>query len=452
MTMPIDQLKSMFEEPGVPEDQTREMINSMDHFEIARLLHQLGADEKVLIFQYIDDDVKRQELLYETDQESRKEISDALGTDFIAPFLQDMPKDEAADILQEHEPEVQEKILEQMVPDEAQTLKNLIRYEEQTAGGMMTPHYNRIDPDDMASEILTKMIRNPSKDSVNDFFVVGSDNKLVGFFSLQDLLNVLPNARAISIIREETPKVLLDESCEKIANLMDHEHLSAVPVVDEQNIIHGIVTFDDVFRALRQTTDDEIYTMVGATETDPFAKRTSRKIAARAPWLFATFVGGMISAFVLKSFEISISEFTAVIFFIPFVLGLAGNVGIQGATVIVRGLATGDIQSDNLTRVLRSEVKVGLLNGIIFGTVCGATIVFFAKTLLQTSPALGVTVGLGIILAVAVATLIGSFTPLLFLKLNIDPAISTGPVVMVINDIMGLAIYLFTATTVFSIL
>jgi len=146
------------------------------------------------------------------------------------------------------------------------------------------------------------------------------------------------------------------------------------------------------------------------------------------------------------------SEFTTVIFFIPFVLGLAGNVGIQGATVIVRGLATGDIQSDNLNRVLKSEIKVGLFNGIIFGTICGASIVFFAETLLKTSPALGITVGLGIILAVAMATLIGSFTPLLFLKLKIDPAISTGPMVTVINDIIGLAIYLFTATTVFSML
>ncbi len=450
--MIIDQLKFLFSESDVPESEARKMINSIDHFDIARLLHQLKIDEKVFIFQYIDNDVKRQELLYETDQESRKEISDALGLKFMAPFLEGMPKDEAADILQEHEPEVQEKILEQMVPDQAMTLKNLIRYEEQTAGGMMTPHYYRIDPDEIASEILTKMIQNPSRDSATDFFVVGSDSKLIGFFTLRDLLNVLPSTKAIQIIREETSKVLLDESCEKIANLMDHEHLSTVPVVDEHNIIHGVVTFDDVFRGLRQTADEEIYTMVGTTETNPFAKKTSSKIAARAPWLFTTFIGGMISAFILKSFEITINEFTAVIFFIPFVLGLAGNVGIQGATVIVRGLATGDIQSDNLHRVLKSEIKVGLSNGLIFGTICGASIVFFAETLLNTSPALGVTVGLGIILAVATATLIGSFTPLLFMKLNIDPAISTGPMVTVINDIIGLAIYLFTATTVFSIL
>lgn len=450
--MPINQLKFLFSDSGVPESEARELVNTLDHFDIARLLHQLDRNQKSLIFQYLTGDIKRQELLYETDEESRKEIIDELGLKFMAPFLEGMPKDEAADILQEHEPEVQEKILDQMVPDEAQTLKNLIRYEEQTAGGMMTPHYHRVDPDEFASEILAKMIRNPSRDSVTDFFVVGPNQKLLGFFTLRDLLNVLPNARAMDIIREETPRVHLEDPCEKIANLMDHEHLSTVPVVDSENIIHGIVTFDDVFRGLKHTTNEEIYTMVGATDTNPFAKKTSTKIAARAPWLFTTFIGGMISALVLKSFQFHLTEFTVVLFFIPFVLGLAGNVGIQGATIIVRGLATGDIQSDNLNTVLKSEIKVGLSNGIIFGTICGLTILFFSKNFLDTSPALGITVGLGVILAVSMATLIGSFTPLLFLKMNIDPAISTGPVITVVNDIIGLIIYLYTATKVFSML
>ncbi len=126
--------------------------------------------------------------------------------------------------------------------------------------------------------------------------------------------------------------------------------------------------------------------------------------------------------------------------------------GILCATIIVRGLATGDIQSDNLNTVLKSELKVGFSNGIIFGAICGLTILLFAEKFLETSPALGITVGLGIILAVAMATLIGSFTPLLFLKMNIDPAISTGPVITVLNDIIGLTIYLYTATRVFSML
>jgi len=279
--MPINQLKSLFSDPETLESRGRELIDSLDHFDIARLLHQLDRGQKVIIFQYLTEDIKRQELLYETDAESRQEIIDGLGPEFMAPFLEGMPKDEAADIIQESEPEVQEKILGQMVPDEAQTLKNLIRYEEQTAGGMMTPHFNRVGPEEIASEILTKMIRNPSKDTVTDFFVVGPDQKLIGYFTLRDLLNVLPHAKAIDIIRKESPRVELDEPCEKIASLMDHEHLSTVPVVDGDNVVHGIVTFDDVFRGLKQTTNEEFYTMVGATDTNPFARKTYRKTSTQ---------------------------------------------------------------------------------------------------------------------------------------------------------------------------
>ncbi len=448
--MPIDQLKSIFSGTSVNEADTKKLIESMDHFDLARLLHQLPAEAKVIIFQGLSDDIKRQELLYETDTESRMHLVDALGHEFMAPFLEGMPKDEAADILQEHEPEVQEKILDQMVPDEARTLKNLLRYEELTAGGMMTPHYNRVNPNDLASEILTRMIRQPGIDSGADFFVVDSDNQYLGYFSLRDLLNVQPNATAINIVRKDSPTVTLEEPCEKIANLMDHEHLSALPVVDDQHVLHGIVTFDDILRGLKHTANEEIYTMVGAAEADPFAKRTKGKIAARAPWLFTTFLGGMASAFVLQSFQLSLMDFSAVIFFIPFVLGLAGNVGIQGATVIVRGLATGDIQNDNLKSVLLSEIQVGISNGFIFGSFCGLVIMTLSESILKTTPALGATVALGIFLAVAMATLIGSFTPILLIKLNIDPAISTGPVVTVINDIIGLVIYLYTATTIFS--
>ena len=131
--------------------------------------------------------------------------------------------------------------------------------------------------------------------------------------------------------------------------------------------------------------------------------------------------------------------------FIPFVIGLAGNVGIQGATVIVRGLATGDIKEDNISHIVKNEILVGTLNGIIFGVLCGIIISLAAETVLNTDPLIGLVVGTGIVLAVSVASLVGSLTPIIFINLDIDPAISTGPIVTVANDILGLAIYLLTA-------
>lgn len=450
--MPADKLKQLVEDQDLSPEQFAEAINGMDHFEIARLLHQFEPEEKVKIFQSLDQDLKKQELLYETDNESRSAIINELGYENIAQFLESMPMDEAADILQEARPEVQEKILERMVPDEAQTLKNLLNYGEETAGGLMSPHFNQVQPDEMAGDILMKFLRTGQQEHGTNFYVVNSQRELLGTFTLRDLLNAPPKARAIDITWDHTPKVNLEDSCEKVANVMDHEQISTIPVVDEQNVLHGIITFDDVLRGLKNTASEDIYTMVGASRTSAFAQKTRSKIAARAPWLLTTFVGGMASAFVLRKFEFTLNEFSTVLLFIPFVLGLSGNVGIQGATVIVRGLATGDIQSDNLKTVIRSELLVGVCHGLIFGVVCGLVIFALSESFLASNPMLGLSVGVGIILAVSVAAFIGSFTPWIFMKLDIDPAISTGPVVTVVNDILGLLIYLSTTTLLFMLL
>jgi len=450
--MPVDKLKELVEDPEITGEVFAEMVNEMDHFEIARLLHQLTPEEKVKVFQALDEDEKKQELLYETDNESRSAIVQELGHEHMAQFLEGMPMDEAVDILQETRPEVQEKILEQMVPDEAQTLKNLLSYEEETAGGLMSPHFNQVAPDEMAGDILMKFLRNSKQEHGTNFYVVNSNRELRGTFTLRDLLNAPPKARASDIVWEHTPTVNLEDSCEMVANEMDHEQISTIPVVDDQNVLHGIISFDDVLRGLKNTASEDIYTMVGASRTGAFAQRTRSKIAARAPWLLTTFVGGMASAYVLKVFELTLTEFSTVLLFIPFVLALAGNVGIQGATVIVRGMATGDIQSDNLKTVIRSELWVGVCHGLIFGVVCGLVIMGLSRSFLASNPMLGLSVGVGIILAVSVAALIGSLTPWIFMKLDIDPAISTGPVVTVVNDIVGLFIYLSSTTLLFTLI
>jgi magnesium transporter len=269
---------------------------------------------------------------------------------------------------------------------------------------------------------------------------------------LRDLLNIQTSALAKEFVRTETPKVQLDDTCEKVAQIMGQEHLSSLPVVDSNNVIQGIITFDDVIRSIQDSASEDIYTMVGTAKVDPFAKKISNKIIARAPWLFTTFIGGLVSAWILGLYQTTLLDFAAVIFFIPFVIGLAGNVGIQGATVIVRGLATGDIQKDNLALVVKSELSVGVLNGVIFGLLCGGLVLLASESILHTNPILGIVVGTGIILAVSVASFVGSLAPILLINLDIDPAVSTGPIITVINDILGLAIYLATAAYFFSIL
>lgn len=450
--MSFEKIKEAFKDENYQKSSFGSLIIDFDHYEIARRLHELSEEQKIQIFHLLNDDVKRQELLYETDIDSRLEIQKSLDQNYLATLLDNMPEDEATDIIQELPDNTQEEILSKMETQDAEVIKDLIRYQEETAGGLMNPEFNKVCFDSSAADIFAKIRRESNKESIPYFYVVNKKEQLIGFFKLRDLLNIQTSALAKDFAITETPKVYLDDPCEKVAQLMGQEHLSSLPVVDRGNMIHGIITFDDVIRSMQDSASEDIYTMVGTAKVDPFAKRIRNKIIARAPWLFTTFIGGLISAWILGSYQTTLIDFTAVIFFIPFVIGLAGNVGIQGATVIVRGLATGDIQKNNLAMVVKSELSVGALNGLIFGLLCGSLVYLASESILNTNPILGIVVGTGIILAISVASFVGSLAPILLINLDIDPAISTGPIITVINDILGLAIYLATAVYFFSIL
>ena len=448
--MPIEKIKNSLKYENLQKSSLTKLINEIDHFEIARRLNEFSTDDKVRIFHVLDDDIKRQSLLYETDMDSRLEIQDTLDRDYLANLLDQMPEDEATDLIQELPSVTQEDILSKMEVLDAEVIKDLIQYGEETAGGLMTPEFNKIKWNQPAAEIFSKIKQESGSYMQPYFYVVDDQNKLLGFFKLRDLLNTQASAIAKEFTRPETPKITINDPCEKVANLMGQENLSILAVVDENNVIQGVVTFDDVIRVMEDIASEDIYTMVGTAKVDPFAKKTGSKIIARAPWLFITFVGGIISAWILGLFDGTLSENAAIILFIPFVIGLAGNVGIQGATIIVRGLATGDIQEDNIAHIVKNEILVGSLNGVIFGVLCGTLISLTAEFLLSADPLIGLVVGTGIVLAVSVASLVGSLTPIIFINLDIDPAISTGPLKTVANDILGLAIYLVTAKFILS--
>ncbi len=448
--MPIQKIKQLINGAEMNPSAIIAEVNAKDHFEIARLLHQLSTEGKILVFNSLDSDLKRQELLYETDLDSRLEIQNSLDREYLANFLGNMPEDEATDLIQELDQDTQEEILDQMEVKDAVVIKDLITYKEETAGGLMVPNFNTVSEGQTAREMLMMLKHENNSDTPPYFYVIGPENLLKGYFKLCDLLNASTDAKASQIMRDNTPKVHLADSCDKVANLMDNEHLSTIPVVDDDNRIRGVITFDDVIRIMQELASEDIYTMVGTAKVDPFAKKTGSKILARAPWLFTTFLGGLVSAYILNQFQATLNEFTAIIFFIPFVVGIAGNVGLQGSTVIVRGLATGDIQDDNILTVVKSELLVGISNGFIFGILCGSVVALAAESFLHSSSLLGAVVGAGIIFAVSIAAIIGSTAPILFLRANIDPAISAGPFVTITNDIAGIAIYLLTASYIYS--
>jgi len=272
----------------------------------------------------LNTELKRQELLYETDLDSRLEIQNALNPEYLAKLLGSMPEDEATDLLQEHSSDLQQEILDQMEAKNAVVIKDHITYKEETAGGLMVSKFNTVLENQIAREILMTIKHGNNSDNHPYFYVIGVENKLKGYFKLRDLLNASTDAKAYQIMRKNTPKVLVTDSCDKVASLMNNEHLSTIPVVDDDNIIRGVITFDDVIRIMQDLASEDIFTMIGTAKVDPFAKKITNKIAARAPWLFITFIGGILSAYILNQFEGTLTDFATIIIFIPFVIGIWG--------------------------------------------------------------------------------------------------------------------------------
>ncbi len=418
-------------------------LKGADPFELAEILFRYNTEQKVEIFRSLPEE-KRQTVLYETDEESRAKITELLGDSELADLLAEMPEDEAADILQEFEEDKTKELLEKMPEEEAGELKDLLQYEEETAGGLMVPNFNKAFPSDTAADVIHRIKTEKDKDAPPYFYITNAGGQLQGYFKLRDLFRTVPGKTVEEFKRKELPLAHLNDSCKKVAETMDNNHVSAVPVVDDDNIIRGVITFDDVIAAVMDLADDDIYKMVG-TSSEPLKKKMLRKVRHRIPWLFATLVGGIASAMILNSFEPLMVKYAAVIFFIPFVIGLSGNIAIQGSTVLVRGLATGEVRPENLSSVIISEIGVGGLNGLIFGVVCGLLVAFLAEPVLHTTPLIGLTVGTGLVLSVWFASIMGSVMPVIFQKLDFDPAISASPMITIVNDVLGVFVYLATS-------
>lgn len=244
--MPIQKIEDLIDSLPKSKPELITEVNINDHFELARLLHQLSPEGKIHVFNNLNSDLKRQEVLYETDIDSRLEIESSLGSKGLTILLSSMPEDEATDIIQELGVDEQKKILSQMEVKDAVVIKDLITYKEETAGGLMVPKFNSVKENQTASEILMQLKHENNSDIPPYFYVVETKNKLKGYFKVRDLLNVSTNTKAAQIMRKVTPKVFTSDSCDKVAKLMDNEHLSTIPVVDENNAIRGVITFSAV--------------------------------------------------------------------------------------------------------------------------------------------------------------------------------------------------------------
>ena len=420
-------------------------LSQMHPADIADHLRNMNHKERIDLFAILDDDMAAQ-ILSELDPQSEYQLLRELSTFKISKLIEKMQPDEAADILADLSSEKQKDVLNLMKKEDSKEVQQLLKYDEESAGGLMTTNFLTLKDNLTASraiEALRQFVKDVQAQIVY-VYVVDSNNKFTGVLPVKKLITASPNSRLVELVNHNTVTVDPSLDQEEVARIVSKYNLLAVPVVDKGGQLLGIITVDDVLDVITEEDTEDIYRMAGISHEEIYRKSTLRVVQQRLPWLIATLIGGIVVATLIRNFQATLQQVIALAFFIPVITGMGGNIGIQSSTITVRGLATGNIDLNHIKGVIYKEIRQALIMGVVCGVVVGIVAYLF-----DNNPVLGLVLMVAMFVAILVAALIGVLVPLLFEKINIDPAIASGPFITTANDITGVLIYFLMANWLF---
>lgn len=417
------------------------LIDEMRPADVADLIEHLEPHERLFIFRLLEP-VGAGEVLVEMESPAQGRILEHLDNEAISEIVQELDSDDAADLVGDLPKDRARVIIDAVGGEVSEELEKLLPHPDDSAGGIMGLEYIAVRADVTLKDAI-EIIREKSGDveSLYYLWVVDAYERLVGVISLKDILLEPGERKVVDVMNPAVISVDVKADQEEVIRLVRKYDLVNIPVVDEHHRLVGRITHDDIIDVIEDEVDEDISLMAGVIDQEIAEESTIKISRARLPWLLAGLLGGMLAAVVIYQFEPSLKKVIALSFFFPVIMAMGGNTGTQAATVIVRGLATGDISILNTGRRLWMELRVALVNGVICGIVLGLIVGFWLSDF-----ALGSVVALALILIILNAGFIGSAVPLALKRLNIDPAIATGPFVTTVNDILGLLIYLWLVT------
>ncbi|MFQ5878120.1 MAG: magnesium transporter [Acidobacteriota bacterium] len=404
--------------------------------DLAEAFKSLDAGEQSAIFRLLADrsTLQAARLLGEIHASLRPELLRGLEPQEVARVLQSLASDDAAEILAECADEQRDAVLSLMHREASEEVQGLLVYEDETAGRIMTTRFLALPEDTRVQEAISALQKAQEAEMVFYLYVVDSPGHLLGVLSLRRLLTVPPPTRLGEIMSTDVIAVRTETDQEEVARIASQYDLLAVPVVDAENTLVGIVTIDDVVDVMREEATEDFYKLAGTSDEERMIRSTLRSARVRLPWLFAAFVGGLLAAMLIKSYTPLLVRVTTLACFIPVVLGMGGNIGTQAATIMVRGLATGRISARQVGTVIFKEIRIALLLGAIYGALLGVA----AVALVGMSARVAAIVGLALCASMVMAAIVGSVFPMLLKSVHIDPAVATSPFVTTSVDLLGL--------------
>lgn len=423
-------------------DELHTYLTKQHPADIADLLEVLDDDQRVAIFNLLQLEVAA-EVLDETRTEVTRDLVEAVPDEKIADVLEAMPVDDAAEVLSELPEERAEDLLELMEPEEAAEVEALLAYPEDSAGRLMTTKVARLNASWTVDQTLN-YLRSIDRDTeaLAYLYVVNSEGRLVGVVPLWDLLTAPPTKRISSLMNPIVVSVRADTDQEEVARIVSQYDYFAVPVVDREDRLLGIITHDDVIDILQDEFTEDVQRFGGSQPLEHTYLSTPVVTVARkrVGWLLVLFLTEMLTGTVLRFFEHELREVVALSFFVPLLIGTGGNAGSQTTSTIIRALAVGEVRFKDAWRLLWHEMRAGILLGLVMGTVG------FVRALTWHSPLpLAMTVGAALFTIVLWANIIGSLLPPLADRLRIDPTVISGPVMSTLVDATGLMIYFLLA-------
>ena len=411
--------------------------------DLAEVFRHFSKEEQIEIFSLMKENEHAAEFLVELDDALVIELLKNESFDRIASIIEKAPTNDQSGILNILEDAKAQSIIELLNAEEQEEIAEIMGYPDDSAGTLMNTEVFTLHESITAGEAIKTLQDQEGAEMVFYLYITDDDDRLVGVISLRALTTTPSSTKLKDIMIKNIHSIRPETDQEEVARIVAQYNFLAVPVLDSDSRLLGIVTVDDVVDVIREEATEDFLRMAGAGKDREILLKSSWENAkARLPWLFASWIGGIGAASIIGAFENMLANIVALAAFIPVILGMGGNIATQSSTIIVRGMATGRVNIGGEIKLIFKEIKVGLILGSLYGILLGV----FAKFTFTYAPDnLGFVVGLSICASMVVAATVGTIIPLILRKLDIDPAIATGPFVTTSIDILGVLFYFLIA-------
>ena len=419
------------------------LIDKTHPADLALLFRYFNENEQGEIFNDLKPSEDTAEFLNELDESISIRLLENESPERIAQILEYASSNEQAYLMGLVDDKYASSVIDLLKAEKQEELEEMMAYPEDSAGILMYTDVFTLHEDTKAKDAIYALQDQGDAEMVFYLYTLDNDGRLTGVISLRDLVTTHGDTMLKDIMSKQIHVVRPETDQEEVARIVSQYNFLAVPVVDSDERLLGIVTVEDVVDIIREEATEDFLQMVGAGKDREILLKSSWENARmRVPWLFASWVGGILAAFIIGVFDNVLQSTIALAAFIPVIMGMGGNIGTQSSTMIVRGLATGRVSIENSVKILFKEIRVGLLLGILYGLLLGLFAIF---RFIDASPMIGIVVGLSICISMIIAATIGSLVPLILNRFEIDPAIATGPFVTTAIDILGVAFYFIVA-------